>query len=159
MSASWNCWMGTLPSMSALRPGNTSSCSSGGRFGSSHCNVNSAMLRYHQPTDSQMPLSSACCIESAQCTIVYAATLLVDTSDNGFASGWFHAARYASICDAIFSRGCMIENDSKPRWFMPATVDEPSVVAAIQHGGCGYCTGLGVTMRRANWNVGLSHSK
>ena len=53
----------------------------------------------------------------------------------------------------------MIENDSKPSWFSPATADEPSDVAAIQHGGCGSWYGFGVIRRRGNWNVGLSHSK
>ena len=42
----------------------------------------------------------------------------------------------------------MIENDSRPSPSPPATAALPSDVAAIQHGGCGSCTGLGVTMRR-----------
>ena len=37
----------------------------------------------------------------------------------------------------------MIENDSSPSWFAPATADEPSDVAAIQHGGCGSWNGFG----------------
>ena len=53
----------------------------------------------------------------------------------------------------------MIENDSRPSWFCPATADEPSDVAAIQHGGCGSWNGFGVTMRVGNLKVGLSHSK
>ena len=53
----------------------------------------------------------------------------------------------------------MIEKDSRPSWFDPATADDPSEVAAIQHGGCGSWNGFGVTIRRGNWNVGLSHSK
>ena len=53
----------------------------------------------------------------------------------------------------------MIENDSRPSWFDPATADDPSEVAAIQAGGCGSWYGFGVMSRRGNWNVGLSHSK
>src|SRR5215471_7184809 len=117
------------------------------------------MFWYHQPTDSQMPFSTAWSIDSAQCTSVYAATLFVATSLIRFASEEFHASRYALICAAIRSSGCMIENDSRPSWFSPATADEPSDVAAIQHGGCGSWYGFGVMRRRGNWNVGLSHSK
>ena len=45
----------------------------------------------------------------------------------------------------------------------PATAALPSLVAAIQHGGCGSCTGLGVTMRRGKsrylpWNSKYSSS-
>jgi hypothetical protein len=35
------------------------------------------------------------------------------------------------------SSGCMIANESMPSAFSPATSQEPSLVAAIQHGGCG----------------------
>ena len=52
-----------------------------------------------------------------------------------------------ATCAAIVSSGCMIENDSSPRPFLPATSAEPLDVAAIQHGGCGSCHGLGVTIR------------
>ena len=54
----------------------------------------------------------------------------------------------------------MIENDSSPSPFSPATSAEPSDVAAIQHGGCGSCHGFGVTIRFGNDEaLGESHSK
>src|SRR6266540_3739232 len=106
-----------------------------------------------------MLFALTCSIDSAQCTKVYAATLSVAKSLIGLASGLYHASRYALICAAILSRGCMIENDSKPSWFKPATADDPSEVAAIQHAGCGLWYGFGVIIRRGNLNVGLSHSK
>src|SRR3954447_1144130 len=159
MSPWWNASTGMLPSMSGLSSGNDASCSSFERCGSSQSIVNCAMFWYHHATDSQTPLSTACCSVSAQCTSVYAATLFVETSLIGFASGLFQASRYALIWAAILSSGCMIENDSRPSWFWPATALEPSDVAAIQHGGCGSWNGLGVMSRFGNWNVGLSHSK
>ncbi len=54
------------------------------------------------------------------------------------------------MCSAILSIGCRIENDSRPRPSLPATAALPSLVAAIQAGGCGSCTGFGVTRRRGN---------
>ncbi len=61
------------------------------------------------------------------------------------------------------SRGWRIENDNNPRPSCPATAALPSDVAAIQHGGCGSCTGFGVTMRRGKsrylpWNSKYSSS-
>src|SRR6266513_1109399 len=53
----------------------------------------------------------------------------------------------------------MIEKDSSPSWFSPATADDPSDVAAIQQGGCGSWKGFGVISRLGKLNVGLSHSK
>ena len=53
----------------------------------------------------------------------------------------------------------MIENDSRPRPFLPATSAEPLEVAAIQHGGCGSCHGFGVTIRRGNEKRSDSYSK
>ena len=41
----------------------------------------------------------------------------------------------------------MIESDSTPRPMAPAASAVPSLDAAIQHGGWGSCTGLGVTIR------------
>ena len=57
----------------------------------------------------------------------------------------------------------MIENDSSPRPRLPATAALPSLVAAIQAGGCGSWYGLGVTMRRGKsrylpWNSKYSDS-
>ncbi len=53
----------------------------------------------------------------------------------------------------------MMENDSRPRPFSPATAADPFDVAAIQQGGCGSCHGLGVTIRRGNENRSDSYSK
>jgi hypothetical protein len=74
------------------------------------------------------------------------------------------ASRYCWMCLAIFWMGCMIEKLRSPRPREPASAALPSDVAAIQQGGCGSCTGLGVTMRRGKsrylpWNskYSLSH--
>ena len=53
----------------------------------------------------------------------------------------------------------MIENDSNPRPSLPATAEEPSLVAAIHAGGCGSWNGFGVTIRRGNEKFGDSYSK
>lgn len=73
-------------------------------------------------------------------------------------SGAQAAARYAATCRAIASSGCMIEQESRPRPAAPATSAEPGDVAAIQAGGCGSCTGLGVTIRRGKRNRSEAYS-
>src|SRR5439155_17612098 len=117
--------------------------------GNSHCSVNSARFWYHHHTASQMPLASHSAIVSAQCTRVYAATLLVVTRVMGV--GFAAASRYCLICFAIFWIGCMIENDKRPRPRLPATAALPSLVAAIHAGGCGSWNGFGVTMLRGKY--------
>src|SRR5438477_3843832 len=111
-------------------------------LGNSHSRVNSARFLYHHHTESQMPFASHWAMVSAQCTSVYAATLFVVTRVIG--SGFAAASRYCAMCCDIRSRGWRIENDSSPSPSRPATAALPSDVAAIQQGGCGSCTGLGV---------------
>src|ERR1700722_15137002 len=146
MSASENHLGSNLPSIWRLSKGNIFSLSSSERWGTSHSKMNSARFLYHHHTESQIPLASACSIESAQCTSVYAATLLVVTSVSGV--GFLAPSRYWRMCSAILVIGCMIENDNSPIPNFPATAADPSEVAAIHAGGWGTCTGLGVTMRR-----------
>jgi hypothetical protein len=53
----------------------------------------------------------------------------------------------------------MMEKDRRPSPFSPATAAEGPEVAAIHAGGCGSCTGFGVTMRLGNENRSDSYSK
>src|SRR5260221_9151478 len=116
------------------------------KCGNSHSRVNSARFWYHHHTASQMPLASHSAMVSAQCTSVYAATLLVVTRVIGV--GLAAAARYCLIWLAIFWIGCMIENDSSPSPRLPATTALPSLVAAIHAGGGGCLKRFGVSNRR-----------
>ena len=70
MSASENHLGSNFPSIWRLSKGNIFSFSASERWGTSHSKMNSARFLYHHHTESQMPLASACSMESAQCTRV-----------------------------------------------------------------------------------------
>ena len=94
--------------------------------------MNSARFLYHHHTESQIPFASHCAIVSAQCTSVYAATLLVVTRVIG--SGFAAAARYCAMCWAIGRAAGGSRTTADRARGCPATAALPSDVAAIQHG-------------------------
>src|SRR2546423_4919257 len=152
MSASMNVFGSNLPSLCFFKSGKIRSFSSWSKCGNSHCRVNSARCWYHHHTESSSRFSSSCLSSSTQCTSVYAETWFVVTRVSGVGSA--ACSRYCLMCSPIFSMGCMIENESRPKPSLPATAEEPSLVAAIHAGGGGALEGVRGPHPRREGEVG-----
>src|SRR2546423_5718283 len=152
MSASLKVLGSKLPSECFFSSGKIRSFSAWSKCGNSHCSVNSARCWYHHHVESKSRFSSSWSSVSTQWTRVYAETWFVVTRVSGVGS--VAASRYCLMCSPIFSMGCMIENDSRPSPSLPATADEPSLVAAIHAGGGGALEGVRGPHPRREGEVG-----